>query len=338
MAKAVGILAVVVAHAIPKDFLLWRIINQFHMPLFYFLSGYLHHSKENFRQFLLKKIQSLFVPYFLSVISGYALMVVTGYEPLSIKSILKIVIMEYNGSLFGAPWFIGVLFYALITYESIWRIARYFLKNKKECFVLFVCILCLLVGVRTQFPLRISNIMVAIGFIELGKIAAQKETCKKNTPLIIPVIMLILLILLGKENNVSVSQNTYDNIFLFLFCAAIGIFVTCSICYKVSTKTQFLRSWLGRQCLFVGQNTIGVVLWQFWSFKLVMLLQILYTRSSFKLLSAYPVIYEFTSIPLVILLCLSGVYVSIAWYKLCYLFAKKIRKYCDRPSNMSTGY
>ena len=36
LAKAVGILAVVVAHAIPKDFLLWRIINQFHMPLFYF--------------------------------------------------------------------------------------------------------------------------------------------------------------------------------------------------------------------------------------------------------------------------------------------------------------
>lgn len=179
MAKAVGILAVVVAHAIPKDFLLWRIINQFHMPLFYFLSGYLYRSKKNFRQFLLKKIQSLFVPYFLSVISGYALMVVTGYEPFSIKSILKIVIMEYNGSLFGATWFIRVLFYALITYESIRRIVRYFLKNKKECFVLFVCILCLLVRVSTQFPLRISNIMVAIGFIKLGKIAAQKETCKK---------------------------------------------------------------------------------------------------------------------------------------------------------------
>ena len=42
IAKGMGIILVVLAHALDKESIIWRIINQFHMPLFYMISGYLY--------------------------------------------------------------------------------------------------------------------------------------------------------------------------------------------------------------------------------------------------------------------------------------------------------
>lgn len=62
MAKGYGMLAVIIAHICTGPLHEW--IYTFHMPLFFFLSGYVFSNKENFDIFLKKKAKALLVPYF----------------------------------------------------------------------------------------------------------------------------------------------------------------------------------------------------------------------------------------------------------------------------------
>ena len=58
--KGIGIFLVVLGHTLcPSHFL----INVFHMPLFFFISGMTFHDPDDIRNFILKKINRIMVPY-----------------------------------------------------------------------------------------------------------------------------------------------------------------------------------------------------------------------------------------------------------------------------------
>lgn len=331
MAKTVGITLVVLAHAIPKEYALWQIINQFHMPLFYFLSGYLYRSRDHFNNYVLKKIHSLYVPYILNVSSVYFLMVLFGKEQLALNTIIKILLMQYNGCLMGAVWFIGVLFYALVSFDAVRRVVAICTKESRnsELLLALVCCFILIVGLNSHFPLRVSNIMVAMAFIELGRIVYLSGCIFKKIPVALGTLMLIIMSLIGRMNFVSVSQNSYSSKTLFLIAAVLGVFGVCTLCYRlINTYGLFFNGRFGRQCSFISQNSICVVIWQFWAFKPIMLLQILYYECPVKLLSSFPVIYEYTSVPWVTLLCISGIFLSICWYRLIENISKRALNAC----------
>lgn len=301
------------------------------MPLFYFLSGYLYRSRDSFNHYVLKKMQSLYIPYLLNVSGVYFLMALFGKEQLTLKTIIKILLMQYNGCLMGAIWFIGVLFYAVVSFDAVRRVVEICSKERRdsEFLLALVCCFTLFVGVNTHFPLRISNIMVAIGFIELGRLVQLSGCIFKKIPVAVGTLTLIIMSLIGRTNYVSVSQNTYSNKLMFLIAAVLGIFGVCTLCYKIiNTHSLVFNSWFGRHCCFIGQKSIGVVIWHFWAFKPIMLLQIMYYECPVKLLYSFPVIYEFTSIPWVILLCVSGIFLSIFWFQLIESISKRVFNAC----------
>lgn len=63
MAKGYGMILVIISHLGIERFGFTRIYS-FHMPLFFFLSGYVFRDKGSFRDFFVKKIRSIVVPYF----------------------------------------------------------------------------------------------------------------------------------------------------------------------------------------------------------------------------------------------------------------------------------
>ena len=65
--KGIGIFLVVLGHTLcPSHFL----INVFHMPLFFFISGMTFHDPDDIRNFILKKINRIMVPYvFFTILS-----------------------------------------------------------------------------------------------------------------------------------------------------------------------------------------------------------------------------------------------------------------------------
>ena len=62
MAKGYGTILVIYAHLGQGS--LWTWMYSFHLPLFFFLSGYVFSTKHNFGNFILRKVKSIIVPYF----------------------------------------------------------------------------------------------------------------------------------------------------------------------------------------------------------------------------------------------------------------------------------
>lgn len=67
IAKGIGIVLVVVGHCIPDIFRIKQFIYLFHMPLFFFLSGYCYRvaSERDWIGYCIRKIKSLYVPFVL---------------------------------------------------------------------------------------------------------------------------------------------------------------------------------------------------------------------------------------------------------------------------------
>ena len=63
MAKGYGMIAVLIGHLVQGS-MLGNFVYSFHLPLFFFLSGYLFHADMDFISFLKKKARSILIPYF----------------------------------------------------------------------------------------------------------------------------------------------------------------------------------------------------------------------------------------------------------------------------------
>lgn len=112
--KGFGIYLVVIGHLIQNscsDFdnnIVWRIIYSFHMPLFFFISGFLAYlSKSNGSILVLKRFNSLMIPFFAWAILYYF-----------IRDDSKISLIHYVTDVFITPdkglWFLWVLFFSYL--------------------------------------------------------------------------------------------------------------------------------------------------------------------------------------------------------------------------------
>jgi len=63
IAKGYGIILVIFAHL--KNWSFNNYIYSFHLPLFFFLSGYVFKANNTFLDSILKKIKGLIIPYFM---------------------------------------------------------------------------------------------------------------------------------------------------------------------------------------------------------------------------------------------------------------------------------
>ncbi|WP_195202481.1 acyltransferase family protein [Phocaeicola massiliensis] len=88
IAKGIGIFLMVMGHtSIPKLGGHW--IYSFHMPLFFFLSGFLFQSgKYSWSQFIKRKVRTMVVPYFFFVVLNWIvceLLQYDNYPPFTVK-------------------------------------------------------------------------------------------------------------------------------------------------------------------------------------------------------------------------------------------------------------
>ena len=116
-AKAIGIFLVVMGHFVDVE-IVKAYIYSFHMPLFFFLSGYLFTKKDTFNIFLKKKFNTLVIPYFIFAFIGaifYALRLKYGDNPGQVEVLQKFI----NIFLWKDYWFLGALFIVSIAYHIL---------------------------------------------------------------------------------------------------------------------------------------------------------------------------------------------------------------------------
>lgn len=174
--KALGIITVVCGHlfsGVPKD-----LIYLFHMPLFFFLSGYLFKEKP-VKSFFKQKLVNLILPYvaYLAVFNipsfaGFVQNVILqGKHELAASYLKHFAIQVYGGQslkdITGVFWFVTCLFFTQQTYNL--------LLKRRNINIHIVVLIAYLLAIFNQyvlapfpFPLALNVVLGAILFFHLG--------------------------------------------------------------------------------------------------------------------------------------------------------------------------
>lgn len=144
-AKGIGIILVVIGHSM---FPMHTLIDSFHMPLFFVLSGLTFSTKPTFPSFIAKKGKRILLPFIFWSILSYLLEI-------------------YNAPL----WFLYTLFFALLT---VWLLVKICTKY----ILLIITGLSMLIlwgqnSLLDNIPIDITRILSAIIYIILGYLCSS---------------------------------------------------------------------------------------------------------------------------------------------------------------------
>lgn len=191
-AKGYGIICVIIGHMATPGMTAW--IYSFHIPLFFFLSGYLFNSNYTLNVFLRHKFKSLFIPYFFLIIPlvfnelfsyldfGW------GWRDLYEEMVNVIIQKRYT-----PLWFVASLFCSNILFYIVNKlIDNYFWKS-------FVLIL---------FPI------VAIVFWDNGGLSLPWNL--DVSFFIMPFMLVANYIQKSKLNDIVISNNNYILLLFFI--------------------------------------------------------------------------------------------------------------------------
>ena len=166
------------------------------------------------------------------------------------------------------------------------------------------------VGISTQLPAQGSVVLNSIAFIHLGK-ELQNHRLIERIHILAAVVAIATCFAISLMNRTSYVGNTYTYPVLFVIAAITGSIGLASLCRCVYKAVPPLR-WL----VFLGKNSMGPLIWQFVTFKLVILIQMVFYHLELNRISDFPVIYEYANLPWVILDVIVGMYISILLYKI----------------------
>jgi len=278
MAKAVGMALVVLGHTSGSGEGVGleharQFLYQFHVPLFFFLSGYCFKESESWGSFAIKKIRRLYLPFVISNLLFYCIHVIShalvGESFLAVdilKHCIKIMLGLSLTPLGGATWFLISLLEALFLYKILVTL----LCRLPSAFVLLSSSLIGIVGSLLDLPWGISSAFIALFFVCIGHFTKRYVDISRMRGRI--KILLGLIgggVVLGFSwiNHPDIAFHRFGSIPLFWISALIGI---CMVCLLCSYFSQFqILSFLGKW----GQQTIWILLGHFTAFKVVAFIQ-----------------------------------------------------------------
>ena len=246
MLRGMGALLVLLGHLVSGTSQLKFYIYSFHMPMFFFISGYLFKYKKNIKYLVKDKIKKLIVPYFIFSIISLVITVLLGTR-YSIKEIVYGLLfikgaIPWNSSL----WFFIILFYDIIVTNIIFMFVK---ERKKLLFVIFVLniTLCLVLKrYNIVLPFGVSVMFFSLIFYWLGyifnnyipKIKNSIFNIFKNKFMIFPILILFVISFYISNHNprVVMSQCLYPKFSIFLLLALIGIFIFSYIARRINNN------------------------------------------------------------------------------------------------------
>ncbi|MEO4054123.1 acyltransferase family protein [Solibacillus sp. CAU 1738] len=272
--KGIGIVYVIIGHLqISKiDYSMWSYIYSFHMPLFFFVSGYLFkRTNAGFDKFISKKAKSILIPYtvlfVISLLFGYLIKPLlldrSAIPEIDILQIIKAFIFSGGElttiNLYNFPlWFLPCLFLVEILF---WMLS----KIKRDMFFLGTILLIAAITLPFQMyflgrpPFHFNVIPAALVFMGIGYLF--KKYSKINVPLIFVVTALVSSILI-MYNNLGAHIANIKNPINYFTSALLSIMVYYHCVKSISEKNILV--WLGRNSLeLFGIHSLVIVTYSY---------------------------------------------------------------------------
>lgn len=257
--KTIAIYLVVLAHTTlykPAE----GFIYTFHMPFFFFMSGYLFsYSKyPSYMEFVKRRFRQLLVPYVVINMITYLLWLLVlrnvgsdvGEDVGALSPLIAAVTVNATEMVHDVPlWFLAALFLVENLYYLLYRNARY-----RVVVTLLLLLLAVLNNtyntVRLPFCIDIS--LVALLFYRLGNVMREKGNILFKWYLFVlsAVVTVAVFMLNGK---VAMHANYYNNIFLFIAGGVAG-------CYSMAYICKQLQLFCGDRALVqtIARNTLPI--------------------------------------------------------------------------------
>ena len=307
IAKGIGILLVALAHADISLFspYLHQLIYTFHMPLFFFLSGYFFHADTSFGTLLKKRFHTILKPYFVTILLIYVASIsfsnmrfVTAFG-----RILKSLYATGYYIDWTQLWFLPSLFvtslFAFLFYHSVlvhignryirWLIllvlqavAVYFLDR-------FYPFSISLLGKNYELyglPFNLDLVLLSGFFYILGNEVRQAIPEKAFGSLWVLLGtggVLILLTLLFKQ-TIDFNTRLFESFPINTTEAILGILFALAVSKQIELRTTRLSSVL----IYIGQASLFILIFhvpiqEFWAPKLFFVTNL----QAFSILSAF---------------------------------------------------
>lgn len=305
ISKAIAIILMVIGHAGCPGFL-HNLIYQFHIPLFFFVSGFCFKDKylTDFRTYAFRRIKGIYLPYVkyalvflmlhnlffhLNIYNSYYGYNGIGLPLYSFNDIahraLKITTsMAGEEQLLGGYWFMKILFLASFMGFAF---LKYLRDPKFRIGGLIFLYLTVFIITRSEsissFWTSVWYTCFATIFFVLGKIISEYKIPQKWWFTTICAAALV-----GFSIVNPTGFTTKHNILLYVAGAMTGILATKNI----SNHLQYMPR-TAKVLIYIGNNTLTILTWHFLCFKVVSLLIIKVYGLPIELLASFPVITEY---------------------------------------------
>lgn len=296
IAKGIGILLVVWAHARgPYN----AYIYQFHMPLFFLISGFLYSRKSTVKEFILKKIKSLYIPFVFWNLLFYfgetaANFDITKWKEMARFTLCILLAIEKDGQFLGASWFLGSLFLMSILYKIIDTIIPE--SPAKDAVVLALFAAFAIIGFQITLPHFLSRTIILGLFFAIGAFV------KKRRDLFAPyncagaaVVSALIFIVIGHYNSANMGANEYTSPVLFVIGALMASYALIYFCKAIEKSQNTLVTKAKAAILLLGRRSMDIVIWQFVAFRIGIAAQMYLNHEEMtisNLLSYYPLYSE----------------------------------------------
>lgn len=296
--KGIAIILVVIGHSGCPTYLR-DFIYLFHMPIFYFISGYFFLKKEiNIKQYILRKIKSLYKPFVLYELIFlclwgvfFNLHIINGNITSTVFFTKFINIFLFKTSVPLLPfWFLRSLFIINIIFLFQYIIIQKIKSNKFT--LLVISFILFFIGSyfcinNIHFPLEIQRECILLLFFTLG-------FYYKINPISIPpkyiLASLSILIICAFFTKIDLAYSLIYNPIILLVCSISGI-IFLIYCSKTIVHFNNNLAIVIKQILCTcGKNSMIIFALHFLSFKTVSLIIIAIYNLNINSLSDFPTI------------------------------------------------
>lgn len=253
IAKGIGIFFVIIGHLITYGHPIFRWIFSFHMPLFFFLSGYVFkYDSEQLGRGVLKTLCSLLTPYFLMCLFGLAVTIlasktiIPGWHINSLKDVIFQVFYFVQPECLhvGQVWFlfclamVQVLFLLLKNLKVSERMEILFVILSFSLSIGLSCIYMKIGGRQIMNhsiprpPFKLDTAFMGLVFFYLGNKDCEKQISASfnSKPLYKKGLVLLLLLCVNLiyvimlNDTVNLANNWYKNTVFFALSSITGVY------------------------------------------------------------------------------------------------------------------
>ena len=322
MVKGVAIILMVTGHSLPVDNVVRNYIYMFHMPLFFFVSGYCFKEKylDDWRTFVRRRVKGLWWPF---VKYGVPMVLLHNVfcalhlygppcdvEPYTMTLTAKAVAMQFVMSgaepLLGAYWFLNTLFGASLLFFVCRKVAG----KWWTLFVLLVASAACLVlmpymgALRIVFRMFFAGSYMALGHLMrtekiLSALPHGREPKDQSASILsLPwrwIGWILLAVFVGVGELFLPHEMTDATLPTMLPCMVValaGILMLWEICRRLQDCISRLFTKIAKELDFIGRHTLTILTWHFLAFKAVTLLIIVLYGLPIEQLAAIPILEE----------------------------------------------